>query len=117
MRPFVWFVSQLRGVAHDRPVRLADVQGNKRKVGCGRDGVCMSRFGRIRRPEGSPLRHCRVGCGAQAGVVGGGRWPMHTGLLEGTNNRIKAIKRIAYGYRDDTCFFLKIRAVLPGVGR
>ena len=47
----------------------------------------------------------------------GGRWPMHTGLLEGTNNRIKAIKRIAYGYRDDTCFFLKIRAVLPGVGR
>ncbi len=42
---------------------------------------------------------------------------MHTGLLEGTNNRIKAIKRIAYGYRDDTCFFLKIRAVLPGVGR
>lgn len=42
---------------------------------------------------------------------------MHTGLLEGINNRIKVIKRIDYGFRDDAYFFLKIRAAFPGVGR
>ena len=35
---------------------------------------------------------------------------MHTGQLEGMNNRIKVIKRMAYGYRDSEYFFLKIKA-------
>ena len=39
---------------------------------------------------------------------------MHTGQLEGINNRIKVIKRMAYGYRDVEYFFLKIKAALPG---
>jgi transposase len=42
------------------------------------------------------------------------RYPLHTGLLEGMNNRIKVLKRMAYGYRDDGYFFLKIRAAFPG---
>lgn len=42
---------------------------------------------------------------------------MHTGIVEGINNKIKVIKRIAYGYRDDAYFFLKIRAAFPGIGR
>ena len=50
------------------------------------------------------------------GILSRVRWPMHTGLLEGINNRIKVIKRIAYGYRDDAYFFLKIRAAFPGLG-
>ena len=29
---------------------------------------------------------------------------------------IKVIKRMAYGFRDDAYFFLKIRAAFPGVG-
>lgn len=37
-------------------------------------------------------------------------------MVEGINNKIKVIKRVAYGYRDDAYFFLKIRATLPGVG-
>lgn len=37
------------------------------------------------------------------------RYPLNTGLLEGINNKIKVIKRMAYGYRDDEYFFLKIR--------
>ncbi|HEY2943750.1 MAG TPA: transposase, partial [Vicinamibacteria bacterium] len=41
------------------------------------------------------------------------RWPFHTGLLEGINNKIKVIKRMAYGFRDDAYFFLKIRAAFP----
>ena len=32
------------------------------------------------------------------------------------SHKIKVIKRIAYGYRDDAYFFLKIRAAFPGVG-
>lgn len=35
-------------------------------------------------------------------------------LVEGINNRIKAIKCMAYGFRDDYHFFLKIRAVFLG---
>jgi len=35
-------------------------------------------------------------------------------MLEGVNNRIKVIKRMAYGYRDTDHFFLKIRAAFPG---
>ena len=50
------------------------------------------------------------------GIVSRVRWPMHTGLVEGINNRIKVIKRIAYGFRDDAYFFLKIRAAFPGLG-
>jgi transposase len=42
-------------------------------------------------------------------------WPLHTSLLEGINNKIKVIKRIAYGFRDDEYFFLKIRAAFPGI--
>lgn len=48
------------------------------------------------------------------GIVAHARWPLHTSLLEGINNRIKVIKRTAYGFRDEEYFFLKIRAAFPG---
>ena len=48
------------------------------------------------------------------GIIGHCRWPLHTSLLEGINNKIKVIKRMAYGFRDDEYFFLKIRAAFPG---
>ncbi|HAT3667251.1 TPA: ISL3 family transposase [Citrobacter freundii] len=50
------------------------------------------------------------------GILAHCRWPLGTNLVEGINNRIKVIKRMAYGYRDDAYFFLKIRAAFPGVG-
>lgn len=43
------------------------------------------------------------------------RYPLHTSLLEGINNKIKVMKRLAYGYRDEAYFFLKIRAAFPGI--
>lgn len=49
------------------------------------------------------------------GVVSHCRYPLHTGLLEGINNKIKVLKRMAYGFRDDAYFFLKIRAAFPGI--
>lgn len=48
------------------------------------------------------------------GILARVRWPMHTGQLEGINNRIKVIKRMAYGYRDTDYFFLKIKDAFPG---
>jgi transposase len=51
------------------------------------------------------------------GIISSCRWKLNTSVLEGINNRIKVIKRIAYGYRDDDYFFLKIKAAFPGVGR
>jgi transposase len=50
------------------------------------------------------------------GLLAHCRYPLHTSLLEGINNKIKVIKRMAYGFRDDAYFFLKIRAAFPGVG-
>jgi transposase len=51
------------------------------------------------------------------GILSHCRFPLHTSVLEGINNKIKVIKRMAYGFRDDTYFFLKIRQAFPGVGR
>lgn len=51
------------------------------------------------------------------GILAHCRWPLHTGIIEGMNNRIKVIKRMAYGFRDDAYFFLKIRAAFPGHAR
>lgn len=48
------------------------------------------------------------------GILAHARWPLNTSVLEGINNKIKVIKRMAYGYRDDQYFFLKIRAAFPG---
>ena len=50
------------------------------------------------------------------GILAHCRWRLGTNLVEGINNRIKVIKRVAYGYRDDAYFFLKIRAAFPGLG-
>jgi transposase len=49
------------------------------------------------------------------GILSHCRYPLNTGMLEGINNKIKVIKRMAYGYRDDAYFFLKIRAAFPGI--
>ena len=50
------------------------------------------------------------------GILAHCRYPLGTNLIEGINNRIKVIKRMAYGFRDDAYFFLKIRAAFPGIG-
>lgn len=48
------------------------------------------------------------------GILGHCRYPFHTSLLEGINNKIKVLKRMAFGYRDDEYFFLKIMDAFPG---
>jgi transposase len=72
-----------------------------------------------RRAMGSRLTPLKTFARALAvhidGVISHCRYPLHTGLLEGINNKIKVLKRMAYGFRDDAYFFLKIRAAFPGI--
>jgi transposase len=42
------------------------------------------------------------------GILNHCDYPIHTGLLEGVNNKIKVIKRKAYGFHDLRYFTLKI---------
>lgn len=49
---------------------------------------------RIRRYEYGILNHCD--------------YPIHTSIIEGVNNKIKVIKRNAYGYHDNRYFTLKV---------
>lgn len=48
------------------------------------------------------------------GIIASANYPLHTGRLEGMNNKIKLMKRMGYGYRDTEYFFLKIKAAFPG---
>jgi len=48
----------------------------------------------LRRHEDGILNHCH--------------YPVHTSKLEGVNNKIKVIKRKAYGFHDDRYFSLKV---------
>lgn len=73
-------------------------------------------YRRALRSRIEPLkRFARLLAGYLPGILAHCRWPLHTSLLEGINNKIKVIKRMAYGFRDDAYFFLKIRAAFPGI--
>lgn len=48
------------------------------------------------------------------GIIASAKYPLNTSVLEGINNKIKVIKRMAYGYRDKEYFFLKIKHAFPG---
>ena len=61
------------------------------------------------------LFHARHLKARVSGILAHCHYPLHTSLLEGINNKIKVLKRMAYGYRDDGYFFLKIMDAFPGV--
>ena len=49
------------------------------------------------------------------GVLASVRLRIGTSMLEGVNNKIKVLKRQAYGFHDDEYFFLKIKYAFRGV--
>ena len=51
------------------------------------------------------------------GILASAIYQMNSSILEGVNNKIKVIKRMAYGFRDSAYFFLKIKAAFPGKTR
>ena len=51
------------------------------------------------------------------GILASAIYRMNSSILEGVNNKIKVIKRMAYGFRDSAYFFLKIKHAFPGKPR
>lgn len=50
----------------------------------------------------------------EEGILNHCRFPIGTSRLEGVNNKIKVIKRKAYGFHDSVYFGLKIKQAFPG---
>ena len=48
------------------------------------------------------------------GIINSGIYHIRTSILEGINNKIKVLKRIAFGYRDSEYFFLRIKSAFRG---
>ena len=48
------------------------------------------------------------------GILNHADYPIGTSVLEGVNNKIKLIKRRAYGYHDEDYFMLKVKQAFPG---
>jgi transposase len=72
------------------------------ELAAGVDHPLMRRFiGMLRYFEDGILNHCE--------------WPIHTSKLEGVNNKIKAIRRRAYGFHDPEYFTLKVKQAFPGL--
>jgi len=47
------------------------------------------------------------------GILASAIYPMNSSVLDGVNNRIKVIKRVACGFRNASYFFLKIKGAFP----
>lgn len=69
----------------------------------------------IRQAEASGIRvlktFARTLAAYRSGILAWYDYPISTGPLEGTNNKIKTLKRTAYGFRDQEYFRLKILAL------
>lgn len=48
------------------------------------------------------------------GILAYARYPIYTGRVEGTNNRIKVIKLRSYGFREPGYLTLKMKQTFPG---
>ena len=48
------------------------------------------------------------------GITNAGIYHIGTSVLEGINNKIKVIKRVAFGFRDFDYFFLRITDAFRG---
>ncbi len=48
------------------------------------------------------------------GITNSGLYKLRTSVLEGINNKIKVLKRVACGYRDTDYFFLRIQSAFRG---
>ena len=70
----------------------------------------------VARQDGHPalVKFAKMLEGHQYGIISHCKHQIHTSKLEGVNNKIKVIKRIAYGFHDLEYFALKVKQALPG---
>jgi transposase len=76
----------------------------------------LAEWCQLAREDGHPalLRFAATLQRYRYGIINHCQHPIHTSKLEGVNNRIKVIKRIAYGFHDLDYFGLKIKQAFPG---
>jgi transposase len=48
------------------------------------------------------------------GILASAKYPFNTSVLEGMDNKIKVIMPMAYGFRDNQYFFIKIKDAFSG---
>lgn len=70
----------------------------------------------VARQDGHPalVRFAEKLARHQYGIISHCTHPIHTSKLEGVNNKIKVVKRIAYGFHDLEYFALKVKQASPG---
>jgi transposase len=76
----------------------------------------LTQWCEVARQDGHPAlaRFARTLERYQQGILNHCKHPLHTSRLEGVNNRIKVIKRIAFGFHDPEYFTLKVKQAFPG---
>jgi transposase len=69
----------------------------------------------VAREDGHPslVRFAKMLETHEYGIVAHCKHRMHTSVLEGVNNKIKVIKRVAYGFHDLDYFALKVKQAFP----
>lgn len=66
--------------------------------------ICVLTYIRLIKFSGTLTAH-------RSGILAYYDYPISTGPLEGTNNKIKTMQKQGYGYRDHVFFMLKIYAL------
>ena len=56
-------------------------------------------------------KFCDLLLAHRTGILNWHKYQISTGPLEGFNNKVKVLKRSAYGYRDDEYFALRVLAL------
>jgi len=76
----------------------------------------LSQWCDVARQDGHPalVRFARMLERHEEGILNHCKHAIHTSRLEGDNNKIKVIKRIAYGFHDPDCFALRVKQAFPG---
>lgn len=83
------------------------------RLGCAR--ATLARWCDVARQAShpTPARFARTLERYEDGILNHCKHPMYTSRLESVNNRIKVIKRIAYGFHDLDYFALRVKQAFP----
>jgi len=73
--------------------------------------AALAQWCAVAREDGHPhlVRFARTLERYEYGILSHCKHPIHTSRLEGVNNKIKVIKRVAYGFHDLDYFALKVK--------
>lgn len=127
------FLKNWGNLRRDQRVRLEDVLAMNRRLNTiywlkdllahiweywrvGWARATLEQWCAVAREDGHPglVRFAKTLERYKYGILNHCRHSMHTSRLEGVNNKIKVIKRVAYGFHDLDYFTLKVKQAFPG---